>query len=107
MVTDIHKEADAQSPRFRISSELIAYAREIRERWLARALRVSRAEVDGLVTTDRKGDVTQYMALDSGARHAAGHLRQAYQFMRQIGIDPGEDLTAEAIAPIQVQISLY
>jgi hypothetical protein len=102
-----HKEMDATSPRFKKTSELIEYAGEIRERWLARAMKVSREEVDRLVTTDRKGDQTQYLALDSGGRHAAGHLRQAYQFMRQIGIDPGPDLTAEDIAPIQVQTSLY
>lgn len=102
-----HKEADAQSGRFRSAGELIAYAREIRERWFARALRLSSEDAERLVTTDRKGDLTQYLILDAGARHAAGHLRQAYEFLRQIGIEPANELTAEAITPIEIQTSLY
>jgi uncharacterized damage-inducible protein DinB len=102
-----HKEADAQSGRFRSGAELVAYAREIRERWSARARQVSRAEAERPVTTDRKGDMTQYLILDAGARHAAGHLRQAYQFLREIGIEPASELTAEAMAPIEIQTSLY
>lgn len=102
-----HKEADALSGRFRTAAELIAYARGTRERWAARARQVRREDAEGLVTTDRKGDLTQYLVLDAGARHAAGHLRQAYQFLRQLGIEPVDELTAEAMAPIEIQTSLY
>lgn len=64
-------------------------------------------EGEGFVSTDRKGDQTQYLVLDSGARHAAGHLRQAYQFLRDIGIEPIDELTPDHMGPIQVQASLY
>ena len=102
-----HKEADARSVDFRSTAELVAYARKERERWVARARALPAAEIDRLVTTDRKGDLTNYLVLDAGARHAAGHLRQAYQFLREIGIEPRDALTAEEMAPIAIQTSLY
>jgi hypothetical protein len=102
-----HKGHDKKSADFHKVSELQAYAKDARERWVARARRVTPDEIDGFVSTDRKGDMTQYLALDAGARHAAGHLRQAYQFLREIGIEPDDEMTAEEMAPIQVQTSLY
>lgn len=102
-----HKEADTGSGRFRSVAELRAYARAVRERWRARASRVRPEDAGALVVTDRKGDMTQYQVLDAGARHAAGHLRQAYAFLRQIGIEPDAELTVEQMAPIAIQTSLY
>ena len=102
-----HKDHDATYVDYTSVRQLREYAAAARERWIARARRVGPDEVDAYVTTDRKGDVTQYLALDSGARHAAGHLRQAYQFLRDIGIEPQDELTLEEMRPIQVQESLY
>lgn len=102
-----HKDHDATYVGYRSVRELQEYARGARERWAARARRMTPDEVDATVRTDRKGDMTQYLALDAGARHAAGHLRQAYQFLRQIGIEPQAEMTVEEMAPIQVQTSLY
>ena len=102
-----HKDHDKKSVDFHTTAELIAYAHDARRRWAERARRVGPDEIDGFVSTDRKGDLTQYYALDAGARHAAGHLRQAYQFLRQIGIEPHDEMTREDMAPIQVQESLY
>ena len=102
-----HKDHDATYVEYASVRQLREYAAQARERWVARARRVGPDEVDAYVTTDRKGDVTQYLALDSGARHAAGHLRQAYQFLRDIGIAPMDELTVEQMRPIQVQTSLY
>lgn len=102
-----HKDHDATYAGYGSVRELQTYAAAARERWVARARRVAPGDVNGFVTTDRKGDITQYLALDAGARHAAGHLRQAYQFLRQIGVEPEGEMTAEEMAPIQVQTSLY
>jgi len=102
-----HKDADAQSVRFRGTAELIAFAEERRAQWLARSGRVTSADAARLVPSDRKGEMTQHQILDAAARHAAGHLRQAYQFLRQMGIEPAGELTAAAMRPIVVQTSLY
>lgn len=101
------KERDARSVDLHRVSELLEYARNARERWIARARRVPPEEVGARVVTDTKGDVTQYLALDSGGRHAAGHLRQAYEFLRQLGIEPVDEMTVDRMAPIRVQSSLY
>jgi hypothetical protein len=102
-----HKDHDATYVNYSSVAQLREYAADARKRWVERARRVRPEEADAYVTTDRKGDVTQYLALDSGARHAAGHLRQAYQFLRDIGIEPKDELTLEQMKPIQVQTSLY
>ena len=102
-----HKDHDAKSVNFTKTAELIAYAKDARERWAKRAREVAPDEVDAFVSTDRKGDLTQYLVLDAGARHAAGHLLQAYQFLRQLGMEPHEPMTREEMKPIQVQESLY
>jgi hypothetical protein len=102
-----HKEHDKIAVNFTKTSQLIEYARDLRKRWAERARRVTGDDIDGFVSTDRKGDMTQYFVLDAGARHAAGHLMQAYQFMRDQGIEPAEPLTREDLRPIQVQESLY
>ncbi len=102
-----HKEHDKIAVDFTKTSELIAYAKDLRQRWAARAREVKPEEMDGFVSTDRKGDLTQYLVLDAGARHAAGHLLQAYQFMKDIGLPVKEALSREEMKPIQVQESLY
>jgi hypothetical protein len=102
-----HKDHDKVSVNFTKASELIAYAQDLRQRWAKRAREVAPDEIDAFVSTDRKGDLTQYLVLDAGARHAAGHLMQAYQFMRDQDIEPAEPLTREDLKPIQVQESLY
>ncbi len=102
-----HKEHDKIAVNFTKTSELIAYARDLRARWAKRAREMAPDDTFGFVSTDRKGDLTQYLVLDAGARHAAGHLMQAYQFMRDQGIEPAEPLTREDLKPIQVQESLY
>ena len=102
-----HKEHDKIAVDFTKTSELIAYAQDLRRRWAKRAREVKPEEMDGFVSTDRKGDLTQYLVLDAGARHAAGHLLQAYQFMKDIGLPVKEALSREEMKPIQVQESLY
>jgi len=102
-----HKDHDKKSVEYTRVSQLQTYAKDARRRWAARARLVTADETEALVTTDRKGDLTQYLALDAGARHAAGHLLQAYQFLRNLGIEPAEPMTREEMKPIQVQESLY
>ncbi len=102
-----HKEHDKIAVNFTKTSELIAYAKDLRVRWAKRAREVKPEEMDAFVSTDRKGDLTQYLVLDAGARHACGHLLQAYQFMNDIGHPIEEALTREDMKPIQVQESLY
>src|SRR5262249_28027643 len=102
-----HKDHDKISVDMKSVADLRAYAKHAREKWIAAARAFPRERIDEPITTDRKGDLTQYQALDAGSRHAAGHLRQAYAFLRQLGIEPIDEMTREEMAPIQVQESLY
>lgn len=91
---------------FSSAREMHAYATAVTEEWVARALRVSPDQAGDLVQTER-GEVTQYQMLDVIARHSAGHLRQCYAFLRQIGITPTHEVSDDEMAPIDVQKALY
>jgi hypothetical protein len=91
---------------FANAREMYEYAKGVRSEWVARALRVTPEEAGDLVKTER-GEVTQYQMLDVIARHSAGHLRQCYVFLREIGIMPVHEMSDAEIAPIDVQKALY
>jgi hypothetical protein len=86
--------------------ELAEFARVVRQRWLARALRATRDEIESVVAT-RRGDLSQLQLLDFQARHAAGHLRQLYVFLRGLGIEPARELTAAEMAPISLTEDVF
>jgi hypothetical protein len=87
-------------------ADLAEFARVVRQRWLARALRATPMEIDAVVST-RRGDLTQLQLLDFQARHAAGHLRQLYVFLRDLGIEPDRELTAAEMAPISLTEDVF
>ncbi|MHB0871398.1 MAG: hypothetical protein ACYC66_12090 [Chloroflexota bacterium] len=88
------------------SEQLARFCREVRVGWVERARRVTAEEAERLVETPR-GAVTQLQLLESQAWHAAQHLRQVYLFLKQIGIIPDRELTAEEMAPIHLGDVLY
>jgi len=100
-------EEDHQRSRgFSTPGELADFCRGIREGWWNRAARVDAEEADLMVETPR-GVVTHLQLLESQAWHAAQHLRQIYDFLRGIGIEPEGELGAEDIRPIQLGEIVY
>jgi hypothetical protein len=91
---------------FESAREMYDFATVVRKDWVARALRVTEDEAGHIIETER-GEVTQHQMLDVIARHSAGHLRQCYAFLRQIGIEPSHEMSDAEMAPIDVQKSLY
>ncbi len=94
-----HKDDYAPSRAFRTTGNLTKFCSEIRTAWLERARLVGDDLAEEGVETDR-GMVTHLQLLESQAIHTAQHLRQIYVFMKQIGIAPEQELTAEGMAPI-------
>lgn len=94
-----HGDDFGRSRRFGTTEELARFSAEVRAAWLARAERMDDGAGYEMVQTPR-GPVTQLQLLESQAFHAAQHLRQIYVFMRQIGIAPVGEITAEEMAPI-------
>ncbi|MGH2490291.1 MAG: hypothetical protein ACRDF9_02170, partial [Candidatus Limnocylindria bacterium] len=95
-----------RSRLFGTVADLIDFARDTRDRWLQRISRLTLEEAERPVMTKR-GIPTQYQVLDLVACHVAGHLRQTYAFLRQIGVEPRQEMTVEEMAPIAVQRELY
>jgi hypothetical protein len=91
---------------FSSAREMYDFATATRQAWVARALRITENESGQIVETER-GEVTQYQMLDVIARHSAGHVRQCYAFLRQIGVEPSHEMSDAEMAPIDVQKSLY
>lgn len=87
------------SRRFATGRALADFCREVRKAWFRRAGRVDDDAAYDMVQT-RRGPVTHLQLLESQAFHAAQHLRQIYVFMRQIGIEPAGELTADRMAPV-------
>lgn len=96
----------AHSRRFGDARALADYCATVRSRWVIRALGVTAADQQRILSTDR-GDLTQHQMLDFLARHAAGHLRQLYVFLRERGVSPDGELNEEEMSPIIVTAELY
>jgi hypothetical protein len=89
----------AESRRFDTTEELVRYCRKARTQWFEGTCRVQDDRSEKIVET-KKGPVTQLQLLESRAFHSAQHLRQIYVFLKQIGITPPYELSAEEMKPI-------
>jgi len=90
-----------RSRRFKSTQDLAAFCREVRMGWFTRASAVD-AETAGSTVQTEKGPLTYQQVLESQAFHAAQHLRQIYVFLRQLGVEPAQELTAADMAPIEL-----
>jgi hypothetical protein len=90
-----------RSRRFSNTRELVEFCREVRLAWFTRAAAVDPDTAKELVATE-KGPLTYQQVLEAQAFHAAQHLRQIYVFLRQLGVEPQQELTAADIAPIEL-----
>jgi hypothetical protein len=88
-----------RSRRFGSTIELASFCGEVRTTWAARAREVDRECALQTVETP-KGRLTNEQVLQAQAFHAAQHLRQIYVFLRELGIEPREELGAKDIEPI-------
>jgi hypothetical protein len=88
-----------RSRRIGTTEELARFCSETRRAWHGRASVVGDDAASAMVQT-RRGPITHFQLLESQAFHSAQHLRQIYVFMRQIGIEPANELTAAEMAPI-------
>jgi hypothetical protein len=90
----------ALSRRFSTTAELVAYCREMRTAWFLGTVRADAERVENGLVETKKGTVTHLQLLESRAFHSAQHLRQIYVFLRQIGITPGREISADEMEPI-------
>jgi hypothetical protein len=90
-----------RSRRFAGTEDLAAFCREARLRWFTRAAAVDTDTAQATVLTE-KGPLTNQQVLEAQAFHAAQHLRQIYVFLREIGVEPQQELTAAEMAPIEL-----
>lgn len=90
-----------RSRRFESPEQLAEFCRETRLAWFIRAGAAGDAEAAALVRTP-KGELTNEQVLQAQAFHAAQHLRQIYVFLREIGVEPRQELGPEDIKPIEL-----
>lgn len=90
----------AISRRFGTTAELAAYCRGMRTAWFEGTVRVNADRVENSLVETKKGPVTQLQLLESRAFHSAQHLRQIYVFLKQIGITPTHEMSADEMKPI-------
>ena len=90
-----------RSRRFKNTQELADFCREVRVGWFTRASAVDDETAQSTVQTE-KGPLTYQQVLEAQSFHAAQHLRQIYVFLRELGVEPKQELTAADIAPIQL-----
>ena len=95
-----------ESRRFTTSAELAQFCRATRLHWVERAILVDAEEAMRSVWTPR-GDLSQQQLLEAQAWHAAQHLRQIYVFLKEIGITPIEELTADGMQPIKLGEEIF
>lgn len=104
---DWQPEADFERSRhFESIAQLAGFCRQTRLSWFERASVASDDDAAKLVWTPR-GELTQLQVLDAQANHAARHLRQIYVFLREIGIEPVQEMTAEQMAPIDIGEAVF
>lgn len=96
-----HADDFVRSRQFTTSEQLAAFCHQTRQAWLARAAAVEQTEADAVVSSER-GDLTNFQILEFQAVHAGRHLRQIYVFLREIGVEPTQELTAMQMAPINI-----
>ena len=90
-----------RSRHFTSAEELADFCRDTRLNWLERAAAVDDDAAHKPVHTAR-GVLTQQQVLEAQSGHAAQHLRQIYVFLREIGLEPRQELTRGETAPIVV-----
>jgi hypothetical protein len=88
-----------RSRHFQSAAELADFCRDTRVNWLERAAAVDDDAARTVVQTAR-GVLTQQQVLEAQAGHAAQHLRQIYVFLREIGVEPRQELTRDEMVPI-------
>jgi hypothetical protein len=88
-----------RSRHFQSAAELADFCRDTRLNWLERAVAVDEEAASEFVRTSR-GGLTQQQVLEAQAGHAAQHLRQVYVFLRDIGLEPRQELTRGQMTPI-------
>ncbi len=96
----------ARSRHLGTVEELADWSRAVRLAWFERALAVDDAAAMDAVATPR-GPLTHLQILEAQARHAAQHLRQIYVFLRGLGIDPRDELTAEGMHPVVLPDAVF
>lgn len=95
-----------RSRHFQSSEELAEYSRGVRSGWLECVREVDDdAALNGVDSW--RGEATHQQLLEIQAFHAAQHLRQIYLFMRQIGVEPTRELTAEEMAPVELGEQIF
>jgi hypothetical protein len=90
-----------RSRHFSGSDDLAAFCRAVRLEWFTRASIVD-AEASALTVETERGDLTNQQVLEAQAQHAGRHLRQIYVFLRELGIEPTQELQAGDILPIDL-----
>jgi hypothetical protein len=88
-----------RSRHFNSAAELANFCRDTRLDWFERASAVDADAARESVQTAR-GVLTQQQVLEAQAGHAAQHLRQIYVFLREIDLEPTQELTRDEMAPI-------
>jgi hypothetical protein len=102
-VFDWRTEYDYERSRgFGTVEDLAGFCRSVRISWVERARRVDPDEAARPVSTER-GELTNAKLLEAQAIHAARHLGDVYGFLREIGVEPADELDEQAIAPIPVR----
>lgn len=96
----------AASRAFEATTQLADFCGDIRQAWLANARSATAEDVERVAWTPR-GLITQQQVLESQAWHAAQHLRQIYVFLREIGVEPDHELTAEEMEPIHLGDTVF
>ena len=90
----------ALSRRFTTTAELASYCLQMRTAWYEGTLRADIDRVENCTVETKKGPVTHLQLLESRAFHSAQHLRQIYVFLKQIGISPVHEMSADEMKPI-------
>jgi len=99
---DWRTESDFDRSRhFNSPEQLAEFCRDVRTNWVTRAAAVDADAAAQTVQTAR-GPLTQEQVLQAQAFHSAQHLRQIYVFLREIGVEPAQELGASDIAPIEL-----
>lgn len=96
----------AASRHFSSTVDLAEFCRDTRQSWLETARRATAGDVDRVAWTP-KGLLTNRQILEAQAWHAAQHLRQIYIFLRESGIEPEHELTADEMEPIRLGETVY
>lgn len=95
-------ESDLErSRRFSSSEDLARFCREVRLAWFNRSATVD-AEAAAQPVETARGVLTYQQVLEAQAFHAAQHLRRLYVFLRELGVEPVQELHARDIAPIEL-----